>query len=92
MTHNASKLEMLENLRTMLRDVFRLRSEGGAYAKLARAHGYIDGYMRLMMEAGIADKHELLAVVTEERGRVDGPATREVTTESPAPSAATLAA
>ncbi len=74
----ASKSEMIENLRGLLRDVFRLRNEGAAYAKIARAHGYIDGYMRLMMESGIADKHELLKLVAAERHQVDGPATVEL--------------
>lgn len=75
MKKSRSKGEMLENLRAMLRDVLRLRREGTAYAKLERAHGYLDGYMRLMMEAGIADKHELLRLVADERQNLDGPAT-----------------
>jgi hypothetical protein len=70
-----SKAEMLDNLREMLRDVFRLRGEGVAYARLARAHGYVDGYMRVLLETGVADKRELLALVAEERTRVEGPAT-----------------
>lgn len=69
------KAEMLDNLRVMLRDVFRLRTEGVTYARLARAHGYVDGYMRVLLEAGIADKRELLAIVAEERATHDGPAT-----------------
>ncbi|MCC6216038.1 MAG: hypothetical protein IT376_14325 [Polyangiaceae bacterium] len=69
------KAEMLDNLRAMLRDVFRLRTEGVTYARLARAHGYVDGYMRVLLEAGIADKRELLAIVAEERTTHDGPAT-----------------
>jgi hypothetical protein len=70
------KAEMLDTLRTMLRDVFRLRQDGVAYARLARAHGYVDGYMRALLEANLVDKAELLAVVAEERAAVDGPATR----------------
>ncbi len=70
------KSEMLETLRIMLRDVFRLRQDGVAYARLARAHGYVDGYMRALLEANLVDKSELLAVVAEERAAVDGPATR----------------
>jgi hypothetical protein len=66
---------MLETLRAMLRDVFRLRMDGVAYARLARAHGYVDGYMRVLLETGIADKGELLEIVAEERNKVDGPAT-----------------
>lgn len=78
MSTTTSKAEMLENLRVMLRDVFRLRSEGVVYARLARAHGYVDGYMRVLLETGIADKQQLLAIVAEERATVDGPATAAV--------------
>jgi len=76
-----SKAEMLETLRGMLRDVFRLRSDGVAYARIARAHGYVDGYMRAMLETKIADKNELLALVAQERTQVDGPATATVEAE-----------
>jgi hypothetical protein len=72
------KEELLENLRSMMRDMLRLRSEGGAYAKLARAHGYVDGYMRVLLEAGIADQKALLALVADERRKFDGPSTREL--------------
>jgi hypothetical protein len=75
MPEERSKEAMFENLRTMLRDVFRLRREGAAYARLSRAHGYVDGYMRAMMESGVATQKELLEVVAAERVRVDGPAT-----------------
>ena len=67
--------ELLENLRGMVRDMLRLRSEGGAYAKLARAHGYVDGYMRVLLESGMADQKTLLALVADERRKFDGPAT-----------------
>jgi len=83
----SAKTEMLENLRTMLRDVFRLRNDGVTYARLARAHGYVDGYMRALLESGVTDKSELLALVAEEREAVDGPATATL-----APNAATAAA
>ena len=72
---NASKTEMLENLRGMLRDVLRLRTEGVAYAKLSRAHGYLDGYMRVLLETGLFSQKELLALISEERNHHDGPAT-----------------
>jgi hypothetical protein len=73
-----NKGEMLDNLRVMLRDVFQLRTNGAAYARLARAHGYIDGYMRVLLETGLSDRRELLALVAEERERVSGPATQEM--------------
>jgi hypothetical protein len=78
MTVPQSKSEMLQNLREMLRDVFRLRSEGTAYARLSRAHGYADGCMRVILDAGIADQAELLRIVAEERARAEGPATAVV--------------
>ncbi len=76
-----SKDEMLDTLRRMLRDVFQLRNEGLAYARLARAHGYIDGYMRVLLETGVAEKQELLRLVAEERVTACGPATGTVELE-----------
>lgn len=70
-----NKAEMLDNLRTMLRDVFVLRNEGVVYARLARAHGYVDGYMRVLLETGVATKKELLDIVAEERQSAYGPLT-----------------
>ncbi|HTM43501.1 MAG TPA: hypothetical protein VL137_01025 [Polyangiaceae bacterium] len=75
---NRSKTEVLAELREMLSDVFRLRQSGIAYAKLQRAHGYADGYMKVLLDAGVVTKSELLALVSAERERVDGPATAVV--------------
>lgn len=69
---------MLQELRRMLRESFTLQHEGGSYAKLARAQGNADGYMRALLDAGHASQRELLALVGEERAAVRGPATREV--------------
>ena len=74
--------ELLENLRGMVRDMLRLRRDGGVYAKLARAHGYVDGYMRVLLETGVADHKTLLALVADERTRFEGPATAEVTVDA----------
>lgn len=73
MTLTPSKNQLLEHLRVMLRDVFRLRNEGAAYAKLARAQGQADGYMRALLDAGVADQKQLLKLVSDERRAVDGP-------------------
>jgi hypothetical protein len=81
MSDQLSKAQMLENLKGMLVDVFKLRRDGAAYARLARAHGYVDGYMRVLLETGAATKTELLELVAAERVRVDGPATAEVQAE-----------
>ena len=91
MPSKTSKAEMLDSLRMMLRDVFRLRAEGVPYARLARAHGYVDGYMRALLEATITDKQELLGLVAEERQRMHGPATTPVEADDSIP-AATVAA
>jgi hypothetical protein len=71
--------EQLEELKRMLHDVFEARAEGANYNRLARAHGYVDGYMRALLESGQATKGELLALVAAERVKVAGPALRAVT-------------
>ncbi len=73
-----SKDDMLAELETMLTDVFRARSSGMNYPRMARAHGYVDGYMRALLDSGMASKQQLLDVVATQRRVVDGPATREV--------------
>jgi hypothetical protein len=70
--------DQLEELKRMLHDVFAARAEGANYTRLARAHGYVDGYMRALLESGQASKAELLALVAAERAKVAGPALRSV--------------
>jgi hypothetical protein len=65
-----AKEDLMNRLRTLLRDVVKARFEGGAYAKLSRAHGYADGYMAALLDAGLTDKAALLRVVSEERLRI----------------------
>lgn len=74
----SSKADMLRELDTMLHDVFSARTVGMNYARLARAHGYVDGYMRALLDTGVCSKKELLDIVASKRSQVDGPATREV--------------
>jgi hypothetical protein len=76
-----SNYELLDNLRGLVRDMLQARSAGAAYAKLARAQGFVDGYMRVLLEAGIADHKALLAIVSEERRKLDGPATTALSAE-----------
>jgi len=64
-----AKDELLDTLRGLLHEVLRARFDGAAYAKLARAHGYADGYMRALLDAAIVDKQTLLGLVGEERRR-----------------------
>ncbi len=92
-----SKDELLSELRGMLRDVFAAQAAGQVHARVARAHGYVDGFMRALLDAGVAGKQELLELVAAERQHVSGPALRtlaQVDDESPLPasSAATVAA
>ena len=77
-----SKPDMLAKLRVLLADVFQLRSQGAAYAKLSYAQGCADGYMRAMVDAGMVNQRELLTFVTQQREIADGPATRETPMES----------
>jgi hypothetical protein len=72
------KAEMLNELRKMLRDVFAAREEGTSHPRMARAHGYVDGYMRVLLDSGIATKRELLRLVAEQRTEVCGPATADL--------------
>jgi hypothetical protein len=74
-----TKDDLLQDLRGMLKDVFAAKAAGETYGRLARAHGYVDGYMRALLEAGIVEKAELLEVVAAERERVSGPAMRTLT-------------
>ncbi len=71
-----AKPQMLDELRKMLRESFTLQHEGGSYAKLARAQGNADGYMRALLDGGHVCQKELLSLVAEERAAVRGPATR----------------
>jgi hypothetical protein len=73
-----SKAEMLDGLRTMLRDVFAARDAGTSHPRLARAHGYVDGYMRALLDCGVTDRHELLAIVADQRASAYGPATAQL--------------
>jgi hypothetical protein len=82
MTTITDKSEVLTKLRAMLTEVFCLRLRGASYAKLARAQGYIDGCMRLIIDTGIASERELLELVTEQRQKVEGPAVAEVLPEA----------
>ncbi|RLB54093.1 MAG: hypothetical protein DRJ42_10125 [Deltaproteobacteria bacterium] len=51
----------------LLEEVLKARFDGAAYARLSRAHGYADGYMRALQDAGLVDKNELLTLVGETR-------------------------
>ena len=71
-----SKADILAELRGMLRDVFAAQAAGQVHTRVARAHGYVDGFMRALLDSGVAAKSELLEIVASERERISGPALR----------------
>ena len=76
-----STAELVDQLRALLHEAFSLRHQGAVAARIQRAHGYADGYMRMLMDSGMMDARTLLALVAEVRREVDGPAAREVARE-----------
>ncbi|MBI5491281.1 MAG: hypothetical protein HY905_28380 [Deltaproteobacteria bacterium] len=61
--------KLLRTLRDRLHEAFMSRYQGAAYARIARATGYADGYMQAMLDAGLAAEREMLGLVGEERQR-----------------------
>ena len=80
-------VEMISELRTMLRDMMAASASGAGGARLARAHGYVDGYMRAMLDLGVSTRADLLALVAAERERFAGPAVRILEHDPDAPMA-----
>jgi hypothetical protein len=78
-----TKAQILDELRGMLRDVFAATATGHAYARVARAHGYVDGFMRAILDTGFATKAELLELVARERERISGPAVSALDLDDP---------
>jgi hypothetical protein len=74
-----TKADMLDELKVMLYDALLAKTRGATYPRLARAHGYVDGYMKALLDAGLATNQELLSLVSEARSTVDGPALVETT-------------
>jgi hypothetical protein len=71
-----TKVEVLGELQSMLRDVLAASAAGAAQGRIARAHGYVDGYMRALLDLQVASRAELLQIVAAERERASGPAMR----------------
>jgi hypothetical protein len=72
------KSELLLDLRAMLNDIFVAKAAGETHTRLSRAHGYVDGYMRALLETETVSKEELLDIVAAERERTAGPAIRTI--------------
>ena len=83
-----TKVDLMRELKLMLNDVLVARTRGVAHFRLARAHGYVDGYMQALLDTGMATRQELLAVVAEERTELFGPAWIEQTVARGADAAA----
>ena len=62
-----SAVEQKTELRAMLKDIFLAKAAGESYARLSRAHGYVDGYMRALLEFGVVTKQEIEAMIAEAR-------------------------
>ncbi|HET9957672.1 MAG TPA: hypothetical protein VFQ61_24410 [Polyangiaceae bacterium] len=77
-----SKTEMLNTLRTLIQQSLQELHRGAAHSRLTRVSGAVDGYMRALLDAGIAKQDELLAIVASERALQDGPATAFVQPET----------
>jgi hypothetical protein len=69
-----SKAEVMAELQTMLRDVLAAAAAGTSYTRVARAHGYVDGYMRALLDLEIATQAQLVELVAAERELRSGPA------------------
>jgi len=61
--------KLVRALRERLHEAFLARYQGSAYARIARAAGYADGYMQALLDAGLVGEKEMLSVVGEERQR-----------------------
>jgi hypothetical protein len=77
-----SKAFLVAELGRHLHGIFVAQQQGVSQPRLSRAQGFVDGYMRALLESGQATKAELLAIVAVERARVSGPATRELAVET----------
>jgi hypothetical protein len=73
-----TKDDALRELRSLLRAALVATAAGGDHARLSRAHGLVDGYLRALLDLGVASRSELLGLVAAERERAGGPATRVV--------------
>jgi hypothetical protein len=62
-----TKIEVVTELQRMLKDMFSASEAGALPARLARAHGYVDGYMRALLVMNVVTRTELLNIVTTER-------------------------
>lgn len=72
---------LIQTLRGLLGDAFALHQKGAAGARLGRTYGMADGYMRALVDLGVATEKELGKVVLEERTQRLGAATQTLSAE-----------
>jgi len=77
-----SESELHEILKSLLRDSIRLHAEGSTGARLGRADGYVDGFVRALVESGLSDHASILAIVKGVRREQSGAATGELRADS----------
>jgi len=82
MQSSKSQVELHDVLRSLLRDSMHLHAQGAAGSRLGQADGYVDGFIRALVEAGLSDHAMILSIVREVRREIAGPATRTLETES----------
>lgn len=78
--HSAKANAALE-LKRALAESLALQAQGGFHAKVSKAQGFVDGYMRAVLDAKLMTQDELLRLVAEVRAAARGPATVEIPSE-----------
>jgi hypothetical protein len=82
MRDSRSQAELHDILRSLLRDALKLHREGAPGSRLGQADGYVDGFIRALVEAGLSDHKAILGVVRDVRAEVSGPPTSAVESDS----------
>ena len=59
--------QTLSRLRTIVHELYEARYEGASAGRIYRAQGMADGYMRALIDLGVAREAELLALIDEEQ-------------------------
>ena len=79
---NPSRDALIHTLRDLLGAAFALHQKGAVGARVGRSYGMADGYMRALIDLGVASQKELGMVVAEERARLLGPASQTLAPEA----------
>lgn len=77
MPSSKSASELHEILKSLLRESMRLHADGASGLRLGRADGYVDGFVRALVESGVSDHKTILGIITGVRRELGGPATAE---------------